>query len=363
MGAVKVMLSEINLEDRERHNSRLFVDLCENIHIHYREYRFVFSLPEYFEFVDIVSKSTEDVRNYLLSNTDYKEKEYKTTLMVAGGKERQMKFLENSPQPNCSEYFNNSLRIELQEEYVTDEIHIHYRDFRLALNRDNFKDIAASFTEAHDKLIEFENNNEYVRDNHSDRDVSSWAQSDDIALTDTETMGIQSIKLADIQSHWYRDILTEWNPDPKIIKILKNAYSKSKSVQPIVLLKEDGYYKIVDGHHRVRAALELDMVDVDSVVLTDLTWEQTESLRKAEVLLKQFDKDTSYRFNVCSFYKHYIAHSMNEYYSNHFHNITKSPSGLYAFLKGIKNGILKLPIPNNMKRAIANVSGSKKYWR
>ncbi len=131
MGAVKVMLSEKTLRDRERHNSRLFVDLCENIHIHYREYRFVFSLPEYFEFIDIVSKSTDDVKNYLLSNPNYAEEKYKTTLMVAGGKERQMKFLENSPQPNCSKYFNNSLRIELQEEYITDEIHIHYRDFSL----------------------------------------------------------------------------------------------------------------------------------------------------------------------------------------------------------------------------------------
>lgn len=68
MGAVKVMLSEKQLKPRERHDSRLFVDLCENIHIHFREYRFVFSLQEYFEFIDILDKSTADVKSYLHQN-------------------------------------------------------------------------------------------------------------------------------------------------------------------------------------------------------------------------------------------------------------------------------------------------------
>ena len=51
MGAVKQVLADRQLNDREGHNSRLFVDLCENIHIHFREYRLIFSLDEYFEFV------------------------------------------------------------------------------------------------------------------------------------------------------------------------------------------------------------------------------------------------------------------------------------------------------------------------
>ena len=65
MGSIKKMLAEANLPDRELHHSRMFIDLAENIHIHYREYRFIFSLPEFFEFSDILKKSTEDVRNYL----------------------------------------------------------------------------------------------------------------------------------------------------------------------------------------------------------------------------------------------------------------------------------------------------------
>jgi hypothetical protein len=46
MGAVKKLLVEKTLRDRERHNGRLFVDLCENIHIHFREYRLIVSLAE-----------------------------------------------------------------------------------------------------------------------------------------------------------------------------------------------------------------------------------------------------------------------------------------------------------------------------
>jgi len=48
MGSVKKYLHKGMLPERERHHSRLFVDLAENIHIHHREFRTVFSLNEYF---------------------------------------------------------------------------------------------------------------------------------------------------------------------------------------------------------------------------------------------------------------------------------------------------------------------------
>ena len=47
MGSVKKNLYKGNLPEREKHHSRLFVDLAENIHIHHREFRTVFSLNEY----------------------------------------------------------------------------------------------------------------------------------------------------------------------------------------------------------------------------------------------------------------------------------------------------------------------------
>ena len=43
MGSIKKLLASADLPDRELHHSRMFVDLAENIHIHYREYRLIFS--------------------------------------------------------------------------------------------------------------------------------------------------------------------------------------------------------------------------------------------------------------------------------------------------------------------------------
>ena len=135
MGSVKKMLAKVELPSRETHHSRMFIDLAENIHIHHREYRTVFSLDEYFEYVDILNKSTDDVRTFLSNNPHYREREYPTTIMVGGGRAQQLRFLSNSPKPNKSFYYDGEMAVELQDEFVTDEIHIHYRDFRIAMDR------------------------------------------------------------------------------------------------------------------------------------------------------------------------------------------------------------------------------------
>jgi len=172
MGRVLKVLSKITLPDREAHNSRLFVDLCENIHIHHREFRVVFSLDEYFEYADKIFASTQDVRNYLVQNPDYEEKKYGTTPMVAGGRRRQMKLLQNSPRPNQSKYFPNDFAIELQEESETDEIHVHWRDYRFALPREHFRIIAEQFALAAKNLSDWESHNSYVRKPHRDRRIA-----------------------------------------------------------------------------------------------------------------------------------------------------------------------------------------------
>jgi len=167
MGEVKKFLTTCELPERELHNSRMFIDLAENIHIHFREYRTVFSLDEYFEYADIILKSTEDVRNYLSQNPEYKESTYPDLLQIAGGRQRVKQFLKNSPAPNKSEYYNNNFAIELQDEKEVDEIHVHYRDFRIALNRNTFRKFASEVNHAWYELIKFERCNKYVREKHS----------------------------------------------------------------------------------------------------------------------------------------------------------------------------------------------------
>ena len=156
MGSVRKFLCKQSLDNREKHHSRLFIDVAENVHIHHREYRTVFSVNEFLEYANVVSAASRDLRAFLSDNPSYTEREFPTTIMISGGKERQLAKLKNSPEPSVSEYFNNDFAIELQDEFVTDEVHIHYRDFRLALDRKRFKDLAVGFGQALKSLEELE---------------------------------------------------------------------------------------------------------------------------------------------------------------------------------------------------------------
>jgi len=139
MGTIKKILSITKLPDRELHNSRLFVDLSEQVHIHFRELRTVYSIPEYFEYADIITRSTKDLKKYLLWHPDYKEMQYFDNVMIALGAEQQTTSLKKNPSPHKSIYFDDRLQIELQGEKVIDEIHIHYRDYRFVMNQETFR--------------------------------------------------------------------------------------------------------------------------------------------------------------------------------------------------------------------------------
>jgi ParB-like nuclease domain len=319
MGAVKKYLAQRTLKDRERHNSRLFVDLCENIHIHFREYRLIFSLDEYFEFVDIVSKSTRDVRNYLYKNPEYQEEKFPTTIMVACGPHRQLKFLQNSPKPNQSEYHNNHFAIELQEETITDEIHVHWRDLRVALSRENFKDVAEGFIEAHKTLADFETQHDYQRKAHFDRAVDGLNNAE---LDGEQVQGVEKLPLDKIVSYWCKDLKTlksDWKRNNVYIDVLKSRFVNREPVPPLLVSRanQDGVHYIVNGHHRYLAAREADLDAVDAIVMP-MSFEETEDLRKAELLLKSFDQKTGYQYGLTPFLNDFVAYKLNRFYANDF---------------------------------------------
>ena len=321
MGLVKKDLIRIKIPDREAHNSRLFVDLCENIHIHYRELRIVFSLNEYFEFAEALSRSTEDVRSYLAQNPDYEEGRYPTTVMVAGGAEQQLKLLENSPKPNRSTYFPNDLAIELQDELVIDEIHVHWRDYRMALNREHFKIIADAFHEARLALNAYERENTYVRSPHRDRLIEDFAK--ERAKYHSHKAGIMGEALfpvADIKTR-YDDGEQTFEPETEAIDLLVDHFRKERRLCPIVLSTEpNGDHHVIDGNHRLVAAKRAGMENISSIV-TDLTFEQSALFRRAEALLKQFDRSTGHRYNTSNFNQHFIAYRMSQYYRDHFYRL------------------------------------------
>jgi hypothetical protein len=171
MGAIKKVLSERELPEREQHNSRLFVDLSENVHIHFREIRLMFGIEEFFEFTDIIRESAKEVKKYLKKHPDYKEQEVFDGLLVAGGIKRQTTPLQRSPKPHESKYFPNRLQIELQEEKVIDSVHIHYRDYRLVMNFETFREFTNGMREALNNLEEFLKEHPYNQEEHEFRRV------------------------------------------------------------------------------------------------------------------------------------------------------------------------------------------------
>ncbi len=178
MGAIHRILTERTLPERERHNSRLFVDLSENVHIHFREIRLMFGVDEFFEFAGVLQQSAREVKRYLKRHPEYREQEVFDGLIVAGGRERQLAPLQASPQPHQSKYFPNRLQIELQEEEVIDAVHIHYRDYRLVMNIATFRAFAAGMREALDNLEAHLGQHGYTEGKHPFRQVvaeTGWA--------------------------------------------------------------------------------------------------------------------------------------------------------------------------------------------
>lgn len=318
MGKIKEDLIRITLPEREPHNGRMFIDLCENVHIHFRELRIVFSLPEFFEFCSILRESEQDLRNYLAQNPDYDEKEYGTTIMVAGGKTRQKAPLRNSPQPHHPHYFANDFAIELQDESVTDEIHVHWRDYRLALNREHFHVIARAFRDAEAKLTEFETKHSYVRDPHKDRRLGPvQAELDKYAGADTGIRGVEQLPLAKVKSR-YTDIAREWNHRDKPVTTLVENFQKGGGCFPILVSTEaDGSHIVIDGHHRLCAATIAGRSTIPAVV-APISFAESAPLRKAESLLKAFDKAHGYRFETAGFGREWLVYKMNSFYRGHY---------------------------------------------
>jgi hypothetical protein len=179
VGKIKNILSRKELPDRELHNSRMFVDLSENIHIHFRELRLMFSVDEFFEFFSILKEGTRDIKRHLRKNPDYEEQKVYDGILIGGGPKRQMAPLKSSPQPHESKYFPHRLQIELQEESVIDTIHIHYRDYRLVMNIQTFREFVKGMNDALQNLEKILEDSPYNETVHPSRKIVSdkrWAE-------------------------------------------------------------------------------------------------------------------------------------------------------------------------------------------
>jgi len=132
MGHVEKVLAEVRLPDRDQHNCRVFIDLAESVHIHYREHRLVFDIDEFFEVANAFAEGAEKLKQRLIEGYQL-DNGYQTEII--GGKQTETM---NIPKPHKS-LFNNRMVIEKSSPNVIDGIHIHYRDYRLVMdNKETF---------------------------------------------------------------------------------------------------------------------------------------------------------------------------------------------------------------------------------
>lgn len=111
MGIVKKVILEKEIPTPQQ-NKRLTVELCENVHLHYRNLRLEFPKAEFIQFL----KELREI------DPDYIER-----FQFGAGKFEAISYLSNLP---AESEFNRRLRI---EEQADGTFHVHYRNLRLEL--------------------------------------------------------------------------------------------------------------------------------------------------------------------------------------------------------------------------------------
>lgn len=120
-----------------------------------------------------------------------------------------------------------------------------------------------------------------------------------------------------VKSPWYKNILEEWTPDQAYIEFIKKKMAGNGYMAPIVVVKEKDDYYVVNGHHRYYAYLVKGMKKIKCILL-DGTFAGTEPLRKAEVLLKEFDQRTDYKYQLSGYLDRWAASAEEHGFINQY---------------------------------------------
>jgi hypothetical protein len=147
--------------------------------------------------------------------------------------------------------------------------------------------------------------------------------------------GIKYIDVEEIKSKWHENLITDWQPDKGYVEFLKKKIANKEYTSPIVVVQEGEYFYIVNGHHRYYAHLITGKKKI-KCILIEGTFEESEPLRKAEVLLKEFDQKTGYRYQFSGYLDRWAAAAEEHKFINKYRPTYKFR--LYKFLKKIFAG-------------------------
>lgn len=142
-----------------------------------------------------------------------------------------------------------------------------------------------------------------------------------------------------IKSKWFEDILSQWEPDKKYIEDIIERIECQDYIAPVIVVRENGMFYIINGHHRYYACLKSKKKKI-KCLLIDGTFKDSEPLRKAEVLLKEFDQKTGYKYQFSSYLDCWAASADKHDFINRYRPIysifPRLRRKLSAIFKGIK---------------------------
>lgn len=145
------------------------------------------------------------------------------------------------------------------------------------------------------------------------------------------------IALEKIKSKWHKHLLADWKADRGYIEYIKKRIKEDEYIAPVILVKEEEGYFIVNGHHRCAAHLEAGKKKIKCIVIRG-NFESTELLRKAENLLKEYDGKTGYRYQFSGCLDRWAAAAEDNNFINKYRPTYKFR--LYKFLKKIKDKMI-----------------------
>lgn len=133
MGVIKKILYRNNVLGKPRHRD-LFLDMEENIHIHYRDLRIELSRAEFEEIVNTFQKQSEELLAII------HEKSYQDGKLPNANQDDVRIWTESRLK---SEVKYHPQRLSLEE--CTDGYHLHYRNYKILIDPTEFRQIAQLF--------------------------------------------------------------------------------------------------------------------------------------------------------------------------------------------------------------------------
>lgn len=133
MGVIKKVLFRGEILGKPRHRN-LFLDMEENIHIHYRDLRIELSRAEFEDIARIFAAQSQELQAII------EQKKYQDGKLPNANQE-DVRIWTNSKLPNDVKY--HPQRLSLEE--CGDGYHFHYRNLKLLIDKDEFRQLATLF--------------------------------------------------------------------------------------------------------------------------------------------------------------------------------------------------------------------------